>query len=74
MIYAENKRRQAVWDNAAAAAFALVYIHKEPRRRLFLLMAILSQALFTLVSSHLVAFSFLSAGHLNAVLELIKYG
>lgn len=30
---------------------------------LFLLMTILSQSFFTLVGSHLVAFSFLSAGH-----------
>ena len=36
-------------------------------------MTILSQALFALVSGHLVTFSFLSAGHLDAVLELIKY-
>ena len=35
-------------------------------------MAILSQALFALVSGHLMAFSFLSAGHLDAVLELIN--
>ena len=40
--------------------------------RLFLLVAILSQALFALVSGHLMAFSFLSAGHLDAVLELIN--
>ena len=32
---------------------------------LFLLMTILSQSFLTLVRSHLVAFSFLSAGHNN---------
>ena len=41
-------------------------------RRLFLLMTILSQSFFTLVGSHFVAFSFLSAGHnVNYLVRLI---
>ncbi len=39
---------------------------------LFLLMTILSQSFFTLVGSHLVAFSFLSAGHHVKVFMLYK--
>jgi hypothetical protein len=41
---------------------------------LFLLVTILSQAFFALVGSHLVAFSFLSAGHFYAYLMVNKLG
>lgn len=40
---------------------------------LLLLMTIFSQTFFALVSGHLMAFSFLSAGHLNYALEINKY-
>ncbi len=39
-----------------------------PEAKLLLLMTILSEAFFALVSSHLVAFSFLSAWHFYAFL------
>ena len=40
------------------------------RKNLLLLMTVLSQAFFTLVGGHLVAFSFLSAGHFTLSLEV----
>ena len=48
-----------------SVSFVLMYIKIYIRTRsvLFLLVTILSQAFFTLVSRHLVAFSFLSAWH-----------
>ena len=38
---------------------------------LFLLVAILAKAFFTLVRRHLVAFSFLSAGHIVDLLDIV---
>ena len=40
---------------------------------LILLMTVFSQTFFALVSGHLVAFSFLSSGHLFYALEISKY-
>lgn len=59
-----------VWDSGASCGLA-----QKTRRRirsLFLLVTILSQSLFTLVGSHLVAFSFFSAGHNVKIIMLYE--
>jgi len=57
------------WQNQPAREILLAHRKGWSRAALFLLMAILSQAFFALVRSHLMAFSFLSAGH---CCEIIK--
>jgi hypothetical protein len=67
-----QSRKDAPWQ--VCSSYSVSYKVFTSRIILLLLVTILSQAFFALVGSHLVAFSFLSAGHFYAYFMVNKLG